>query len=198
MLKKIIMYISAFLPMFSIMWIKAVLLGVRNVLEKPCIYTWKTAVFNPYLIIELILIIALASSFAWLMRGNVNVAVYTVTLSKVQNRSAEYYLSYYSLFILALIEFSFVDLIDLIVLFLLISVLGIVYIKNELFFINPTINLLKSYIYEVEYIDKDKKSVKKLIVSPEIISEESTIDIDISQFEFTFLHKKVNDQGKRT
>lgn len=33
MLRKLVMYLSAFLPMFLIMWIKEILLGIRNVLE---------------------------------------------------------------------------------------------------------------------------------------------------------------------
>ena len=76
--------------------------------------------------------------------------MYTITLKTVKNRSAEYYLAYYSLFILALIEFSLTDPIDLTVLSLLLLVLGIVYIKNDLFFMNPTVNIFQSYIYEVD------------------------------------------------
>ena len=70
--------------------------------------------------------------------------MYTITLKTVKNRSAEYYLAYYSLFILALIEFSLTDPIDLTVLSLLLLVLGIVYIKNDLFFMNPTVNIFRA------------------------------------------------------
>lgn len=151
MFRKLVMYISAFLPMFLIMWIKEVLVGIRNVVEKPWRYSWESIYHNRYLIAELAFIIIIGILISWLLKRNKKTGKYTVSLKTVKNRSAEYYLAYYSLFVLALIEFSLTDPIDLTVLVLLLIVLGVVYIKNDLFFMNPTINIFQSYIYEVEY-----------------------------------------------
>lgn len=189
MVRKIIMYLSAFLPMFFIMWIKEILIGIKNVLEKPELYTWQSIYLNSFLISQLIFIIFVSGGVVWLMRRNKKTGTYTVTLIKVKNRSAEYYLAYYSLFILALIEFSLSDLIDLVVLICLLFVLGVVYIKNDLFFMNPTINIFQSYIYEVEY-ETSQSLISKLIISPIKLSEGNFVDIDISEFEFTFLRRK--------
>lgn len=189
MLRKLIMYISAFLPMFLIMWIKEVMLGIRNVVEKPWKYSWDSIYLNPYLIGELVFLVIISIFIVGLLKRNKQTGVYTVSLKTVKNRSAEYYLAYYSLFILALIEFSLTDPIDLIVLALLLLILGIVYIKNDLFFMNPTINIFQSYIYEVEY-ETDQAMITKLIISPVKLSEGNVIDIDISEFEFTFLRRK--------
>lgn len=183
------MYISAFLPMFLIMWIKEIMIGIRNVIEKPWRYSWDSIYLNPYLIGELIFLAIISIFFVCLLKRNKKTGVYTISLKTVKNRSAEYYLAYYSLFILALIEFSLTDPIDLIVLALLLLVLGIVYIKNDLFFMNPTINIFQSYIYEVEY-ETEQAMITKLIISPEKLSEGNVIDIDISEFEFTFLRRK--------
>lgn len=183
------MYLSAFLPMFFIMWIKEILIGIKNVLEKPELYTWQSIYLNSFLISQLIFIIFVSGGVVWLMRRNKKTGTYTVTLIKVKNRSAEYYLAYYSLFILALIEFSLSDLIDLVVLICLLFVLGVVYIKNDLFFMNPTINIFQSYIYEVEY-ETSQSLISKLIISPIKLSEGNFVDIDISEFEFTFLRRK--------
>ena len=180
MLRKLVMYLSAFLPMFLIMWIKEILLGIRNVLEKPWKYSWKRI-----FLIGLILYC--------LLKRNQRTSVYTITLKTVKNRSAEYYLAYYSLFILALIEFSLTDPIDLTVLSLLLLVLGIVYIKNDLFFMNPTVNIFQSYIYEVEY-ETHQTTISKLIISPVKLSEGNIIDIDVSEFEFTFFRRKHEDR----
>lgn len=189
MLRKLIMYISAFLPMFLIMWLKEIMLGIRNVVEKPWKYSWDSIYLNPYLIGELVFLAIISIFFVGLLKRNKKTGVYTVFLKTVKNRSAEYYLAYYSLFILALIEFSLTDPIDLVVLALLLLVLGIVYIKNDLFFMNPTINIFQSYIYEVEY-ETNQATVTKLIISPVKLSEGNIIDIDISEFEFTFLRRK--------
>ncbi len=187
------MYLSAFLPMFLIMWVKEMLLGIKNVLEKPWKYSWKSIYLNPYLIGEIIFIFLVGTALYFLLKRNRRTSVYTISLKTVKNRSAEYYLAYYSLFILALIEFSLADPIDLVVLTLLLIVLGIVYIKNNLFFMNPTINIFQSYIYEVEY-ETNQAAITKLIISPVKLSEGNTIDIDVSEFEFTFFRRKHEDR----
>ena len=189
MLRKLLMYISAFLPMFLIMWIKEILLGIKNVIDYPEKFTWKSIYLNPYLVSEIIFIIFVALALNFLLKRNQRTSIYTVKLQTVKNRSAEYYLAYYSLFVLALIEFSLTELIDLIVLSLLIIVLGVVYIKNDLFFMNPTINIFQSYIYEVEY-EENGTAITKLIISPIKLFEGNLIDIDVSEFEFTFFRRK--------
>lgn len=189
MIKKLVMYISAFLPMFFILWVKAVLLCVQEVLNTPCEKNWKYVYLNPYLIGEIVFIFLICIAVLWLLNRNNKTAVYRVFLKSVKNRSAEYYLAYYSIFILALIEFSLIDPIDLTVLVLLLLVLGIVYIKNDLYFMNPTINIFRSYIYEVEY-ETGQTVITKLLISPQKIAEGNIVDIDISEFEFTFLRRK--------
>lgn len=194
MLRKLVMYLSAFLPMFLIMWIKEILLGIRNVYDKPWKYSWESIYFNPYLIGEFIVIFLVGTALYFLLKRNQRTSVYTITLKTVKNRSAEYYLAYYSLFILALIEFSLTDPVDLVVLILLLIVLGIVYIKNDLFFMNPTINIFQSYIYEIEYM-RNQTTISKLIIAPIRLSKGDIIDIDVSEFEFTFFRRKHEDRN---
>lgn len=190
MFRKLVMYFSAFLPMFSIMWTKEILLIFRNILEKPCEYSWSSIYSNPYLIGEIIVIFLVGLILYCLLKRDQRISVYTITLKSVKNRSAEYYLSYYSLFILALIGFSLTDPIDLIILLLLLIVLGIVYIKNNLFFMNPTVNIFQSYIYEIEYeTGQTNTIISKLIISPVKLYEGNIIDIDVSEFEFTFFRR---------
>lgn len=194
MFRKLVMYLSAFLPMFLIMWIKEILLGIRNVFDKPWKYSWESIYFNPYLIGEFIVIFLVGAALYFLLKRNQRTSVYTITLKTVKNRSAEYYLAYYSLFILALIEFSLTDPIDLTVLSLLLLVLGIVYVKNDLFFMNPTINIFQSYIYEIEYMT-NQATISKIIISPIKLSEGNIIDVDVSEFKFTFFRRKYEDRN---
>lgn len=196
MIRKLIMYLSAFLPMFLIMWVKELLLCIQDILKKPAPRPWGALWCNPYLIVEIIVFALIGCSVFILIKRNIKTATYKIILKTVKNRSAEYYLAYYSLFVLALIEFSLTDLIDLAVLTMLLIVLGIVYIKNDLYFINPTINIFQSYIYEVEY-DDNKTVLTKLIISPDKLYEGAEIDVDISEFEFTFLRRK-NEERDQT
>jgi len=168
------------------MWIKECMLIVIDVTTRKT--NWSTLI-NLYLIIEFVVILAAAVSLGILLMRNKNTATYTIVVKTVKNRSAEYFLQYYSLFILAMIGFSLTKLVDIIVLVLLLFVLGIVYIKNDLFFINPTINIFRSYIYEVEY-NHGSTTENKLIISKEKLKDGEIIEIDISEFEFTFMRKK--------
>lgn len=196
MIKKLIMYISAFLPMLLIMWLKEIITGIKNILTKPYAYTWQSLITSPYLIAEAVLLCLILLAYIILMHRNKKAGAYTVKIISVNNRSAEYYLSYYSFFILTLIGFSLTDPVDLIVLSMLLVLLGIVYIKNDLFFMNPTINIFRSYIYEVEYEDNDK-TFTKLIISPQKIYEGNIVDVIISDSEFTFLRRK-HEQNNQT
>lgn len=189
MFRKVVMYLSAFLPMLLIMWLKEILLGIKNILDKPYLYSWKNIYLNPYLIGEIVFIFFIGIELYCLLKQNEKINIYPIIIKSVKNRSAEYYLAYYSLFVLALIEFSLTDPIDLIILLLLLVILGIVYIKNDLFFMNPTINIFQSYIYQIEY-DNGQGLITSLIISPVKIYEGDSVSIYISEFEFTFLRSK--------
>lgn len=185
-MKKILMYLSAFLPMFFIMWFKEVASICVKVYEGKS--SWNE-LLNVYLVTEFIVIAVLVLFFAKLMSNNKKLATKKVKVLTVSNRTGEYYLGYYSLFILSLLGFSFTNIVDILVLCLLIVTLGVVYIKNELYFMNPTINIFRSFIYEVEYSYKDQKE-RRLIISREKVKIDEIIDIELSDFEFTFMRKK--------
>ena len=174
------------------MWTKEVLISIKNVIETSQEYDWSVVYCNLYLVGEFAFILGIACSLYYLLKQNRKVGVYTVGIKSIKNKSSEYYLAHYSVFILALMEFSLVNLVDLIVLGLLLIVLGIVYIKNDLFFMNPTINIFQSYIYEVEY-DNGHTTMQKIIISPVKLYEGNKIEIDISEFEFTFLRRKYEE-----
>lgn len=61
------------------------------------------------------------------------------------------------------------------------------------FNMNPTVNIFQSYIYEVEY-ETHQTTISKLIISPVKLSEGNIIDIDVSEFEFTFFRRKHEDR----
>lgn len=183
-MKKILMYVSAFIPMFVIMLIREVALIIVDITNNKA--TWSD-LKNPLLIGQAILILAILILFSYLMMNNKKRATRKIKVISVSNRSAEYYLGYYSVFLLSLISFSLLDIVDLITLVLLMIALGIVYIKNGLFFMNPTINIFQSLIYEIE----TDLGEKKLIISKHKVKAGDIVEVDISDFEFTFMRKKI-------
>ena len=187
MVKKIILYISTFLPLLGIMWIKECVLFVLDIHSQKAM--WKDLYFNPFLITELLLMISIAIMLSILLKRSKKTATKRIKITAVKNRTAEYYLAYNALFVLSLIGFSLTDITDIVVLSLLFFILGFVYVKNDLYFINPTINIFRSYIYEIEYAD-GKEMVGKLVIAKEKLKIKEIIEIEVSEFEFTFARRK--------
>lgn len=184
-MKKFIMYLSAFLPMFWLVLIKDYAKILIDAINGDGEYV---ELLNVQLFIVLGIVILISIGSIILISGNKNLSNDLVIATKVTNRTAEYYLEYFSLFVLELFAFSFTDIVDIIVMSILLLLLGIVYIKNGLFFINPTINIFRSFIFEVEFSDGNNIRTK-ILICKEIIKEKDSLKIDISQYGFTLAQK---------
>ena len=184
-LVKSLMYLSAFIPMFLVMLIKEIAKIFSNIYDKKCTYK---ALLNSLLIGEIIFVLVLILLIILLFYNNKKRAVKSYKVIEVNNKSSDYYLQYYAVFLLSLINFSLLNIVDIITLSALIILLGIVYIKNELFFINPMINIFQSMIYELKLEDTDSNIETKLIISKEKIKKDEFIEVYFSDYDnFTFL-----------
>lgn len=192
-MKKIIMYLSAFIPLLWIMIIKdylKLLVGAINGTN------YFQALLNIWLFVALGLTSMLTMAFVIMLCHNKKLSYDTVIVKKAKNRTAEYYLGYFSLFILAPLGFSLTSIVDICVLVFILIILGVVYIKNNLYFINPTINLVKGYIYEVEYDDGNIIRTR-IIVSKNKIEINKTLQIEISEYDFAFAREKENESDDK-
>lgn len=184
-MKKIIMYLSAFLPMFWLILIKDYATILKDAIEGKAKYSDLLSV-QLFIVVGIVIVITICTIV--LISGNQNLSKDLVVASKVTNRTAEYYLGYFSLFILELFAFSFTDIIDIVVMSILLLLLGIVYVKNGLFFINPTLNIFRSFIFEVEFSDGNNIRTK-MLVCKEKIQQGDSLNIDISNYGFTLAQK---------
>lgn len=184
-MKKIIMYLSAFLPMFWLILIKDYATILKNAIAGEVPYSDLLSV-QLFVVLGLVLLITIITII--LISGNKNLSNDLVVATKVTNRTAEYYLGYFSLFILELFAFSFTDIVDIIVMSILLLLLGIVYVKNGLFFINPTMNIFRSFIFEVEFSDGNNIRTK-ILICKEKIKQGDSLNIDISNYGFTLAQK---------
>lgn len=189
-MKKIIMYLSAFLPMFWLVLIKDYVIILKDALSGKGKFD---DLINVQLFIVLGIVILISICAVILISGNKNLSKDLVVVTKVTNRTAEYYLSYFSLFVLELFTISFTDIVDIILISILLLLLGIVYIKNGLFFINPTMNIFRSFIFEVEFSDGNNIRTK-ILICKEKIKEMDSLKIDISQYVFSLAQKAKNNQ----
>ena len=76
-----------------------------------------------------------------------------------QNTTDQHFLGYFSLFVLFAVSFE-IEMYSMAFIFLVVLVLiGIVYIKNDMYFINPLLNVFGYSFYEIEY-QENGNSVK--------------------------------------
>ena len=184
-MKKIIMYLSAFLPMFWLILIKDYASILKDAIAGKTPYSDLLSV-QLFIVLGVVLLITIITII--LISGNKKLSNDLVVATKVTNRTAEYYLGYFSLFILELFAFSFTDIVDIIVMSALLLLLGIVYVKNGLFFINPTMNIFRSFILEVEFSDGNNIRTK-ILICREKIQQGDSLNVDISNYGFTLAQK---------
>mgnify|MGYP001027218572 CR=1 FL=1 len=97
-MKKIIMYLSAFLPMFWLILIKDYATILKDAIEGKAKYSDLLSV-QLFIVVGIVIVITICTIV--LISGNQDLSKDLVVASKVTNRTAEYYLGYFSLFILA-------------------------------------------------------------------------------------------------
>lgn len=71
-------------------------------------------------------------------------------LSK-ENITDQHFLGYFSLFVLFAITFDLSKLSMFIVFIIILTMIGVVYVKNKLFYINPFLNILGFNFYNITY-----------------------------------------------
>jgi hypothetical protein len=188
--------------MLAVMWVKEVIILITDAVAKhneavikaganasTVKFDW-SVLLNAYLLVEFGAIAIIALSLLLLMRRNDKAALKIVKINTLKNQVAEYYLAYFSLFVLALIGFSLVNIADIISLCLLMAILGIVYIRNGMFYMNPTVNLLKSFIYEIEY-EESGNTHSRIVIAKQKLRAGDTLKIYQSKYDFTLVKESV-------
>ena len=148
--KKILLFISAFIPLYALLLVK---IGIQIANDN-----LHFNVLNTIMICFLSLLILVGALGIYLA---LKCKKYKkITVKTAQNTTEKHFLGYLSLFVLFALNFE-IEYMAMAVVFVLILVfVGIVYIKNNLFYINPTLNILGFSFYEITYFETDSHEVK--------------------------------------
>lgn len=142
-MKKILLFLSAFVPLYFLVTIKILIDILFGNLH-----------FNVLNTLSLILFILAMSLGFWgakLALKHSKTKDSLITIYNVKSITEQYFLGYFSLFVLFALSFE-LEKVSMFVVFIIILVLiGIVYIKNDLFYINPFLNILGYNFYEVTF-----------------------------------------------
>lgn len=178
-MKNILLYLSAFIPMYILIIIKqAIEMIVGNI---------KANWLNFLVIGLLVAIILLGLLGLKLEIFNRNQKATTITVISKTNTTDEHFLGYFSLFVLFAISFDLSKISMLVIFIAILIMIGIVYVKNKLFYINPFLNILGFNFYDITYRvagEIKEKTTKIFFKGDLILNKEYCVKIKDENFSF--------------
>lgn len=144
-IKKIGLFLSAFVPLFLLLIIKEIIEITNN--------NWSLNVLNS-LFLFLLLIFSISGIITLLKTINYlkNNSEKTIKIIDKQNLTEQHFLGYFSLFVLFAVSFEIEMYSMAVVFFIILFLIGIVYIKNDMYFINPLLNILGYSFYSIKFM----------------------------------------------
>lgn len=181
-MQKVILFISAFVPMYILFLINLIVEIINNNLT---FNITNSCVFVGLIIFTLIGIIGLAFIIKYSCKE-----FKTIKVLSIKNITDQHFLNYFSLFVLLALTFDLSKICFVCVFLAIMIFIGIVYIKNSIFYINPMLNILGYSFYDISYLDEkgNKKDVRIFFKGAMDINK--TYDLCISNKNLNFLKEK--------
>lgn len=185
-LKNLLLYISAFVPMYFLILVKVVIDIIND--------NMSVNVLNTINIVTLVLLIA-SGIFGvyWNIHLNKESPREIVILKK-QNITDQHFLGYFSLFVFFAIPLDLNYISGYCVYVLIIVMIGIVYINNSLYYINPFLNMLGYNFYNITYQERGSTEAKnaKFFYKGTLQIENKTYWVKLKNTNFSFIDSRKN------
>ncbi len=179
-LKNVFLYLSAFLPMYLLILLRQILDLINHNLS--------FNILNGLGIALLLLLIILGGLGLWLsIKKNVAPSKKVLILS-AKNITDQHFLGYFSLFVLFALQLDIAFISDFILFIVITIFIGIVYIKNSLYYINPLLNLLGYSFYDIECKDEIQTIKTKIFYRGKLDLNKSFF-VKIKNENFAFIDK---------
>ena len=182
--KNLLLYISAFMPMHVLVLIKLVVELINQNLSFNVVNTINLTTL-------LLLIVASVVGLLWNIRYNREESKEVRILSK-HNITDQHFLGYFSLFVFFAIplDLSYVSVYCVFVVVLV--MIGVVYIQNSLYYINPFLNLLGYSFYDITYVEIGSQEQRhaKIFYKGNLLIQNKTYFVKLKNENFSFVDKK--------
>ncbi len=188
--KNLLLYISAFVPMYGLIFVKLIVEIINGNLT-----------FNVLNTVNFVTLLFLITSgifgLIWNVHWNTEESKEIVILSK-ENITDKHFLGYFSLFVFFAIPLDLSYMSGYFIYVIILILIGIVYVGNALFYINPLLNILGYNFYDITYHEKDQKEVKKakMFYRGELKITDKPCYAKLKNVNFTFIDKKVEKSQK--
>lgn len=179
MVKKIVLYLSAFIPLYVLLLIKIAIQIINHNFAINVLNTITLVLLSTFTLLGIV-------GAVLALRGNDTI---TIKVKSTKNITENHFLGYFSLFVLFALTFQ-IELVSMAVVFLLIQIfIGIVYIHNNLFYINPFLNIIGYSFYEVEFETKTGELKKEVMLFYGKIEQGRLYHAKITPYNFNYMKK---------
>ncbi len=183
-LKNLLLYISAFVPMYVLIFVKLIVeIANQNLTFN---------VLNTLNIVTLMFLILFGVvGLLWNVKFS-NEYSMKIVIVKKQNITDQHFLGYFSLFVFFAIPLDLSLVSAYCVYILVLVMIGIVYINNSLYYINPLLNILGYSFYDIDYKQEGDKKLKKakIFFKGGALQEGESYYVNLKNKHFSFIDKK--------
>ena len=144
---KVILFISAFVPMYILFLVNLIVELINNNLT--------FNVTNTVVLFSLFILLLIGLIGLFVIISNKDSNQQTIKVLSKKNLTDQHFLNYFSLFVLLALTFDLSKVCFVCVFVVIVVFIGIVYIRNNIFYVNPLLNILGYSFYDITYIDTE-------------------------------------------
>ena len=152
-LKNIFLYFSAFIPMYVLIIIKFILGTASNRIPFTALTYFTIILFS---VLILCGVLGLIWNIFWTKEKAIKIKI-----TSCSNLTDQHFMGYFSLFVLFALTFELTKISMFMVSLISIIFIGIVYINNQMFYINPCLNILGFNFYQITYVTENNQTPRQ-------------------------------------
>ncbi len=182
-MKNILLYFSAFIPMYFLIIIKFIFGLISKSIELNSLYIFTIIFYSTLILLG-------ALGLLWNICWNKDKSQ-KIIIKSSKNLTDQHFFSYFSLFVLFALTFELTKLSMIIVSIFIIIFVGIVYVNNQLFYINPFLNIIGFNFYEITYVKQgeNKEQTAKMFYKGRLQLDSKPCLIKLKNSNFSFIDK---------
>lgn len=183
-MKNLLLFFSAFIPMYLLLLLKIIIELINKNLT--------LNVLNTIILITLVVLIVLGIfGVIWNVKFS-NYKTEQITIISKTNITDEHFFGYFSIFILFALTFDISKVCMFAISAVIMAFIGIVYITNSMYYINPFLNILGFKFYEITYkiLGSDKTHTTKMFHKGNLETNGKVYNVKIKNENFSFIDSK--------
>ncbi len=121
----------------------------------------------------------------------------SIIILEVENITATYFFTYFSLFIIAFFAINITSVFDMVVFYILLVLMSIVYCRKEMYFVNPMLNILGYGAFKIKYTHGGKMLIANMLSKKNLnnmIDEDIYVFISDNDFTIELQKEQTNDK----